>query len=98
MLFLFVGFTNCLTSAFFTQKLWSFSCLGGRTLDLRLDLRPVALSIFTSYVDARVASVVITMEKTLAEYRANLQVEQAEIAKHSAVRGMSSSEGSGSFS
>ena len=38
-------------------------------------------------VDARVASVVITMEKTLAEYRANLQVEQAEIAKHSAVRG-----------
>ena len=38
-------------------------------------------------VDARVAPVVITMEKTLAEYRANLQVEQAEIAKHSAVRG-----------
>ena len=37
-------------------------------------------------VDARVASVVITMEKTLAEYRANLQGEQAEIAKHS-VRG-----------
>ena len=27
------------------------------------------------------------MEKTLAEYRANLQVEQAEIAKHSGVRG-----------
>ena len=39
------------------------------------------------FVDARVAPVVITMEKTLAEYRANLQVEQAEIAKHSAVRG-----------
>ena len=38
-------------------------------------------------VDARVAPVVITMEETLAEYRANLQVEQAEIAKHSAVRG-----------
>ena len=38
-------------------------------------------------VDARVAPVVVTMEKTLAEYRANLQVEQAEIAKHSAVRG-----------
>ena len=38
-------------------------------------------------VDARVPPVLITMEKTLAEYRANLQAEQAEIAKHSAVRG-----------
>ena len=38
-------------------------------------------------VDARVRPVLITMEKTLAEYRANLQAEQAEIAKHSAVRG-----------
>ena len=27
------------------------------------------------------------MEKTLAEYRANLQVEQAEIVKHAAVHG-----------
>ena len=43
-----VCFTNCLTSAFFTQKLWSFSCLSGRALDLRIDLRLVALSIFTS--------------------------------------------------
>ena len=34
-------------------------------------------------VDAQVPPVRITMEKTLAEYRANLQVEQAEIAKHS---------------
>ena len=34
-------------------------------------------------VDAQVPHVLITMEKTLAEYRANLQVEQAEIAKHS---------------
>ena len=48
VLFLFVCFTNCLTPAFFTQKLWSFSCLSGRALDLRADLRLVALSIFTS--------------------------------------------------
>ena len=38
-------------------------------------------------VDARVPPVLITMEKTFTEYRANLQAEQAEIAKHSAVRG-----------
>ena len=48
VLFLFVCFTNCLTPAFFTQKLWSFSCLSGRALDLRVDLCLVALSIFTS--------------------------------------------------
>ena len=38
------------------------------------------------FVDAGVAPVVITMEKTLAQYRANLQVEKAEITKHSATR------------
>ena len=48
VLFLFVCFTNCLTPAFFTQKLWSFSCLSGRALDLRVDLCLVALSILTS--------------------------------------------------
>ena len=35
------------------------------------------------FVDAQVPSVRITMEDTLAEYRANLRVEQAEIAAHS---------------
>ena len=35
------------------------------------------------FVDAQVPPVRITMEKTLAEYRANLRVEQAEIAEHS---------------
>ena len=34
------------------------------------------------FVDAQVPPVRITMEKTLAEYRADLKVEQAEIAKH----------------
>ena len=38
------------------------------------------------FVDAGVAPVVITMEKTLTAYRANLQAEKAEIAKHSATR------------
>ena len=38
------------------------------------------------FVDAGVAPVVITMQKTLTAYRANLQVEKAEIAKHSATR------------
>ena len=37
------------------------------------------------FVDAGVAPVVITVEKTLAQYRANLQVEKSEIAKHSAM-------------
>ena len=35
------------------------------------------------FVDTQVPPVRITMEKTLAEYRANLRVEQAEIAEHS---------------
>ena len=47
-LLLAVCFQNCLTPAFFTQKLWSLSSLSGRALDLRVDLRLVALSIFTS--------------------------------------------------
>ena len=34
------------------------------------------------FVDAQVPPVRITMEKTLAEYRADLKVEQPEIAKH----------------
>ena len=38
------------------------------------------------FVDAGVAPVVITMENTLTAYRANLQAEKAEIAKHSATR------------
>ena len=48
VLFLSVCFPNCLTPAFFTQKLWSFSCLSGRALDLRVDLCLFALSIVTS--------------------------------------------------
>ena len=40
------------------------------------------------FVDAQVPPVRITMEDTLAEYRASLRVEQAEIAAHSsAARG-----------
>ena len=35
------------------------------------------------FVDAQVPPVRITMEDTLAEYRANLRVEEAEIAAHS---------------
>ena len=35
------------------------------------------------FVDAQVPSVRITMEDTLAEYRANLRIEEAEIAAHS---------------
>ena len=38
-------FTNSLTPSSFTQKLWSFSCLSGKALNLRVDLRLVAPSL-----------------------------------------------------
>ena len=38
------------------------------------------------FLDAQVPPVQITMEDTLAEYRANLRIEEAEIAAHSSVQ------------
>ena len=38
------------------------------------------------FLDAQVPPVQITMEDTLAEYRANLRIEEAEIAAHSSAQ------------
>ena len=60
----------------------SFGCAGKKKVCLSKPYHSQRDCVW-QFVDARVVPVVLTMEKTLAEHRANLQVEQ----KHSAVRG-----------